>query len=46
MVGALLEIERRNLKSDILLEALNSKKHYLGEKKVSSRGLFLFKVLY
>lgn len=46
MVGALLEIERRNLKSDILLEALNSKSHFIGEKKVSSRGLFLYKVIY
>lgn len=46
MVGALLEIERRNLKNEILIEALNSKKHFIGEKKVSSRGLFLYKVLY
>lgn len=46
MVGALLEIERRNLKSDLLIEALNAKKHFIGEKKVSSRGLFLYKVIY
>lgn len=46
MVGALLEIERRNLKSDLIIEALITKKHFLGEKKISSRGLFLIKVIY
>jgi len=46
MIGALLEIERRNLKSELLIDALNSKKHYLGQKKISSKGLFLFKVIY
>ncbi len=46
IVGALLEIERRNLKSEILIEALNSKKHFIGEKKISSRGLFLYKIIY
>lgn len=46
MVGALLEIERKNLKSDLIIEALNSRTHYIAEKKVSSRGLFLFKVIY
>ncbi|MGB9749883.1 MAG: tRNA pseudouridine(38-40) synthase TruA [Caldisericia bacterium] len=46
MVGALLEIEKRNLKSEILIEALNSKKHFISEKKISSKGLFLYKVLY
>ncbi|MCX8095671.1 MAG: tRNA pseudouridine(38-40) synthase TruA [Caldisericia bacterium] len=46
MVGALLEIERRNLKSEVLIEAFKSKKHFIGEKKVSSRGLFLYKVIY
>lgn len=46
MIGALLEIERKNLKNELLIEALNSKKHYIGEKKVSPKGLFLFKVIY
>lgn len=46
MVGALLKIERENLKSEILIEALNSKKHPLGEEKIPPNGLFLFKVFY
>jgi len=46
IVGALLEIERRNLNNYLLIEALNSKKHQIAEKKVSSRGLFLYKVIY
>jgi len=39
MIGALLEIERKNLKNELLIEALNSKKHYIGEKRVSPRGI-------
>lgn len=46
MVGAILEIERKNLKSEILIEALNVKKHPIGEKKIKSNGLYLYKVLY
>jgi|YelNatPaOPRAMG01_1025707.scaffolds.fasta_scaffold01396_34 tRNA pseudouridine38-40 synthase len=46
MVGALLEIERRNFDSKLLIDALNAKRHFLGEKKLSSRGLFLYKVIY
>ncbi len=46
IVGTLLEIERRNLKESLIIEALNSKKHPIAEKKVSSRGLFLYKVIF
>ncbi|HQJ56071.1 MAG TPA: tRNA pseudouridine(38-40) synthase TruA [Caldisericia bacterium] len=46
MIGSLLEIERRNLESQLLTDALNSEKHFIGEKKISSRGLFLYKVIY
>jgi len=46
MVGALLKIERENLDKEILIEALNSKKHPLGEEKIPPNGLFLYKVFY
>lgn len=46
MVGALLKIEKENLPSEILIEALSSKKHPLGEEKIPPNGLFLFRVFY
>jgi len=32
MIGALLEIERKNLKNELLIEALNSKNTILAKK--------------